>query len=214
MYILVKDRYQMLKMILKGFKFGMILQFSVGPVCIFIFQMAALKGFYMAETGVLGAALIDGLYIVTAIFGIASIINRRNIRVILKIFSIVVLFIFGLNTILSQFNISFFPDLKLHNISNSNNVFINTIILTISSPLTIIFWASVFSTKIIEENLKRKDIYQFGFGAVMATIFFLTLIAIMGSFAKVFFPTYIIQILNIAVGILLIYFSIRMIFKK
>jgi threonine/homoserine/homoserine lactone efflux protein len=201
-------------MILKGFKFGMLLQFAVGPVCIFIFQMASLKGFYIAETGVLGAALIDGLYIVAAILGIASIVNRTNIRFALKIFSVVVLFIFGFSTILSQFNISFFPDLGIHSITNSNNVFISTIILTISSPLTIIFWASVFSTKILEENLKRKAVYKFGFGAVLATIFFLSLIALIGSFAKVFFPIYIIQILNIIVGLLLIYFSIRMIFRK
>ncbi len=67
-------------MIFKGFKFGMLLQLAIGPVCIFIFQMASSKGFYTAETGVLGATLIDGLFIFAATIGISSIIERQNIN--------------------------------------------------------------------------------------------------------------------------------------
>jgi len=201
-------------MIFKGFKFGMLLQFAVGPVCIFIFQMASLRGFYAAATGVLGISIIDGLYILAAILGIASIIERKNTKIVLNIFGAVVLFIFGTSTVLSVFNIGFLPSLSLQNISNSNSVFFRAIILTVSNPLTIIFWAGVFSTKIAEENMKRKDIYAFGFGALLSTMFFLTLIAFAGSFTKTFFPPYVIQILNLTVGFLLVYFSIRMISKK
>ncbi|WP_027625944.1 LysE family translocator [Clostridium lundense] len=201
-------------MILEGFKFGMLLQLAIGPVCIFIFQMSSLKGFYIAETGVLGVALIDALFIIVAILGIASIIDKKNIRICLKIFGAMILLIFGFSTVLGQFNINFLPSLSLQNLSNSNNVFAHALILTASNPLTIIFWAGVFSTKVAEENMKRTDIYSFGFGALLSTVFFLTLIALMGSFAKEFFPNSIIQILNIIVGFLLIYFGIKMLLKK
>lgn len=201
-------------MLFKGFKFGMLLQFAIGPVCIFIFQIASLKGFYIAEIGVLGVALIDGLFISIASLSIALIIDRKNIRIFLKIFGAAILFIFGLSTVLSQFDISFLPSLSIQNISNSNNVFTRAIILTISNPLTIIFWTGVFSSKVAEENMKRKDIYSFGFGALFSTIFFLTLIVLLGNFAKEFFSTNVLQIMNIAVGFLLMYFSIRMILKK
>ena len=201
-------------MIFKGFRFGMLLQLAVGPVCIFIFQMASLRGFQAAATGVLGVSIIDGLYILAAILGIASIIEGKNTKIILKIFGAVVLFIFGMSTVLSVFNISFLPSLSIQNVSNLNNVFFHAIILTVSNPLTIIFWAGVFSTKIAEENLTRRDIYVFGFGTLLSTIFFLSLIALAGSFTKTFFPSYVIQILNLIVGFLLIYFSIRMVIKK
>lgn len=201
-------------MLFEGFKFGMLLQFAIGPVCIFIFQMSSLKGFYIAEKGVLGVALTDGLFIIVAILGIASIIDRKNIRAFLKIFGAIILFVFGLSTVLSQFNFAFLPSLSIQNISNSNNVFFRAIILTGSNPLTIFFWAGVFSSKVAEENMKRNDVYLFGFGAVVSTIFFLTMIALIGSFAKELFSTNVIQILNIAIGFLLIYFSIRMILKK
>lgn len=201
-------------MLFKGFKFGMLLQFAIGPVCIFIFQMASLKGFYIAETGVLGVTLIDGIFIIVAILGIASIIDRKNIRLCLKVFGATILFVFGFSTVLSQFDISLLPSLSIKNISNSNNVFTRAIILTTSNPLTIIFWAGVFSTKVAEENMKRKDIYTFGLGALLSTILFLTFIALVGSFAKAFFSPNEIQILNTTVGFLLIYFSIRMFLKK
>lgn len=200
-------------MLIKGFKFGMLLQFAIGPVCIFIFQMASLKGFYIAETGVLGVVLIDGIFIIVAILGIASIINRKNIRVFLKIFGSTILLIFGFSTVLGQFNICLLPNLS-NNISNSNNVFTHAIILTASNPLTIIFWAGVFSTKVSEENMKTKEIYLFGIGALLSTILFLTLIALVGSFAKAFFSPNVILILNTIVGFLLIYFGIRMFLKK
>lgn len=201
-------------MIFKGFKFGMLLQFAIGPVCIFIFQIASLKGFYIGEKGVLGVALMDGIFIGIATLGLATIIDKKNIKVGLKVFGAVILFVFGLSTVLSQFDIDFLPTLGIQNISNSNSMFIRSIILTGSNPLTIIFWAGVFSTRLTEENMKRKEIYLFGFGALLSTIFFLSLIALVGSFAKVFFSTCVIQILNILVGFLLIYFSIRMILKK
>lgn len=200
-------------MVLKGFKFGMLLQFAIGPVCSFIFQMASLRGLHAAATGVLGVTIIDGLYIFAAIVGLASIIKRKNTKILLKIFGAAILSIFGASTVLSVFNIGFLPSLSLQNISNSSSVFLRAIILTVSNPLTIIFWAGVFSTKVAEENMKRSDIYAFGFGALLSTVLFLTLIALIGSFTKAFFPPYIIQTLNLTVGFLLLYFSIRMIFK-
>ncbi len=38
-------------MLFKGYKFGMLLQIAVGPVCLFIFQAAASAGFATAEDG-------------------------------------------------------------------------------------------------------------------------------------------------------------------
>lgn len=201
-------------MIFRGFKFGMILQLAIGPVCIFIFQMASLRGFYIAASGVIGVLIIDGLYILAAILGIASIIERKNTKMFLKVFGAIVLFIFGISTILSVFNIVVLPSLSLQNTTNLNNVFFRTIILTISNPLTIIFWAGVFSTKLTEENMVKKDIYTFGLGALLSTASFLTLVALAGSLTRTFFPPYIIQLLNVLVGILLMYFSIKILIKK
>ncbi len=201
-------------MILKGFRFGMLLQLAIGPVCLFLFQTAALKGFYPAMTGVLGVLIIDGLYIMAAILGIAAIIERGNIKTVLKATGAGILFVFGISTVLSVFNISFLPGLSLQHSSNASSVLGRTVLLTASNPLTIIFWAGVFSMKIAEEEMAQKEINAFGFGALLSTVFFLALVALAGSFTRTFLPVFIIQILNLIVGLLLIYFGIRMFFKR
>lgn len=201
-------------MIIKGFRFGMLLQLAVGPVCIFIFQTASLRGFYAAVTGIFGVSIVDGLFILAAILGIASIIERKNTKLALKIFGAIILSVFGLSTVLSVFDINFLPSLSLHNTPHSSSVFLHAIILTVSNPLTIIFWAGVFSAKISEENMRQKDIYAFGLGALLSTVIFLALVAIGGSLTKTFLPSEIIEVLNLAVGFMLIYFGIRMVMKK
>lgn len=201
-------------MIFKGFKFGMLLQFAIGPVTVFILQTSTINGFYIAELGVLGVALIDGLFITIAILGIASVIDNKNVKMALKAFGSIILFIFGLSTVLCQFNINFLPSFNLQNNISSINVFIHAVILTAVNPLTILFWAGVFSTKIIEENMVKSDIYIFAFGALMSTIIFLTIIALIGNFTKLYFPSGLVQALNLLVGFLLVYFSFRMFIKK
>ncbi len=201
-------------MLVKGFKFGMLFQFAIGPVCIFIFQIASLHGFFTAGAGLLGVALIDGLYILAAILGTASIIEKWNLKMGLNLFGAAVLFIFGMNMVFSLFDIRLLPNLSIADFTATNNAFVYAIILTASSPLTILFWAGVFSTKIVEEHMRRKHIYAFGFGALFATVFFLTLIAFMGSLTQVFVTPFVIRALNFTVGIVFIYFAVKMLLKN
>jgi threonine/homoserine/homoserine lactone efflux protein len=201
-------------MIFKGFKFGMLLQFAIGPVCIFVFQVASLRGFYIAETAVSGVSLIDGIFIGIATLGIGSVIDKKNVKIGLRIFGAIILFVFGLSIILNQFNIIFLPSLNIHNISKGNNAFSRAMLITFSNPLTIIFWTGVFSAKLTEKNMDKNQIYLFGFGALLSTVVFLSLIDVVGSFVKTFLSYSVIQILNLMVGVLFIYFSVRMLIRR
>ncbi|KZE84299.1 lysine transporter LysE [Paenibacillus elgii] len=192
----------------------MMLQLAIGPICIFIFQIASLRGFFAAETGVLGVTLIDGLFIVAAILGIATVMEKQNMRWGLRLFGATVLFIFGLNMVLSLININLLPSLSIANFGDTNHAFVYVILLTVSNPLTIIFWAGVFSTKVAEENMKREHIYVFGFGAWFAAVFFLTLVAFMGSLTREFISPFVLQVLNGFVGAAFIYFALKMVLQK
>jgi len=193
----------------------MLLQIAVGPVCLFIFNIANSSGFFNAETGVLSVALIDGLYILLAIFGIASFIEKENVRKTLKYFGSFILFLFGLNIGIQVLGLNFFPGIKLFsNPSNASRAFVGGIVLTASNPLTILFWSGVFSAKVAEEDMQKKDLYLFGAGAILSTLIFLTLISFLGSITNKFLPMTVINILNGIVGALLIFFSIKMFIKK
>jgi len=195
--------------IYKGFKFGIILQLAIGPVCLFIFQLAAMKGFFIGVTAVLGVVLVDGVFILAAIKGVGAFLESQQMKTRLKVFGGLVLIIFGFSTILGQFGINFIPSLSLQSTSQSSSGFLKAVILTVSNPLTIIFWAGVFSTKIIEENMKDKDVYYFGLGAALSTLLFLTITALAGNFTMMFLSRKLVHFLNILVGVILIYFGVR-----
>lgn len=197
-------------MIWKGIRFGMFLQIAVGPICIFIFQTAATSGFLVAETGVLGVAMIDCLFILAAIFGIGKILNKhRKLKEIIRYFGATVLVVFGLSSIAGGFGLSIIPSFNFLSQQSIETVFWKTLVLTLSNPLTILFWAGVFATKLVEENIKQKDIYSFGLGAVLSTLIFLTFISILGSFLTIFLDPVVLKVLNVIVGIMLVIFGIR-----
>lgn len=197
---------------LKGFRFGMLLQLAVGPICLFIFQAAVSGGFIAGMSGVIGVTLVDGLYILAAIFGIGTLMEKVPVlQKYLKYFGGIVLIVFGLSNILGLFGIQIIP--SLGHSQNVENVFLQTLLLTLSNPLTILFWAGVFSTKIAEENLSQREMYQFGIGAVMATLLFLTGIVLIGLGLKSFAPDMMIVMMNAIVGIVLIYFGVRILGK-
>ncbi|TQR21420.1 LysE/ArgO family amino acid transporter [Psychrobacillus vulpis] len=201
-------------MIWKGFRFGMLLQIAVGPICLFIFQTAATSGFVAAEIGVFGVAIVDVIFILAAIFGIGAILNKnRKTQEMVRYFGAVVLVIFGLSNIVGFFEVSLLPSLSFLSQQSTDTVFWKTLVLTLSNPLTILFWAGVFSTKMVDENLQKKDMYFFGLGAILSTLLFLTCISILGSFLTIFLAASVLKVLNLIVGIVLVAFGLKTFMK-
>ena len=201
-----------MKNYLDGLKFGMILQLAVGPMCLMVFNTAKNVGFIVAITLVLAIALVDAFYIILASLGVSKILDKPKIKKAFKILGFFVLVIFGTNIILNAFNINIIPELDLN--PTSSNIFIQGLILTLSNPITIVFWGSILTTKIIEDNLNKKKLAFFSVGLVSSTLIFLTIVAVLGTIMSSFIPKNVSIILNIIVGILIIFFGIKMLFKK
>ncbi len=201
-------------MIVKGLKFGMLLQFAVGPMCVMVFNTSTTYGLLSALYLVASIALIDALYIALSSAGVAAVINRAKVRSAVKLLGCLALVLFGANIISGAFNLSFLPEIALFSNASSKNLFIQGLLLTASNPLTIVFWSGMFSAQTIENNWSKRQLFFFATGCVMATILFLTVIAVLGSTLGGFLPQVVIRYLNVAVGIVLIFFGIRMLFKK
>lgn len=201
-----------MKRLLEGIKFGLLLQFAVGPICLFIFNEANNKGFLSAQSAVISVVIVDFLFVFLAIMGITSIFNSKKRIKQLKLFGSFILFLFGINIILNTINVNLIPQFsKSYSYSNS---FLTGLILTGSNPLTILFWSGIFSIKLNNAKYKKYEVYQFGFGAVFATLIFLTIIAIMGTITSNYVPEKIIKMFNLIVGIVFIIFSIKLFINK
>lgn len=201
-------------MILKGIRFGMLLQLAVGPLCLMVFNTSSSYGFIMAMVLVMSIVLVDSLYIVLAGFGISAIINKDSVKQVFKLFGCIVLAFFGINIITSSLGFSLLPQLSFLSDMSNKKIFIQGLVLTASNPLTIIFWSGVFTTQIVDNQYNKKQLILFGTGCALSTLIFLSLIAFLGTVFSGFLPENIIKILNIIVGVFLVIFGIRLLLKK
>ncbi|NLN80893.1 MAG: LysE family transporter [Erysipelotrichia bacterium] len=199
-------------MIYRGFKFGMILQLAVGPMCLMVFNTSATYGFLVGLSLVLAISLIDAIYIILSGLGIAAIINKEKTISTIKVLGCIVLVLFGTSSITGAFGFTLLPALKIFSDVTNQNIFIQGILLTASNPLTIIFWGGVFSTQVVEYG--KKQLIFFGFGCILSTLFFLTIVSFCGSILSGFLPQIVIKFLNVMVGAILIYLGIKLLLKK
>ena len=201
-----------MKRYLEGLRFGLLLQLAVGPMCLMVFNTAKNVSFLVAMSLLLAIALVDAFYILLASLGVSKILEKKSIKKVFKVIGSLVLIIFGLNIILNVFNINLIPGLNLK--PSSSNIFIQGLVLTLSNPITIVFWGSVLTTKIIDDKLKKKELFIFSTGLVSSTLIFLTLVALLGTILSSVIPETISNILNVIVGLLIIGFGIKMRIKK
>jgi threonine/homoserine/homoserine lactone efflux protein len=197
----------------RGFRFGMLLQLAVGPVCLYVLQAASSGGFSAGAWASCGAALVDGLYISLALAGLSAFVGRQGVREALKIFGAAVLCLFGAALALSAFGIDILPGFGFA-ASGAGGSFLRAVAVTASNPLTILFWAGVFSSRVAEYGMGKAQAWLFGAGALLSTMVFLTLVAGLGSMAGAFLPEMAVSALNFIVGALLVFFGVKMIVRK
>lgn len=196
--------------LLNGLRFGMILQLAIGPVDFLILNASASVGFFAGLQIMAAATLVDGLFILLSFVGISTVIDQPKIRIFFKIFGSFILIAFGLNLILGVFHISLLPKIAIFSELTAASPFINGLLLTASNPLTIVFWGSILSKQIIENNYSKRQLFLFAVGCVLATVIFLTFISILGTLLNSFLPERILNLLNALIGILLIFLGIKL----
>jgi len=187
---------------------GLILQIAVGPITFFIIniviQRTLLDGFF----AILGAALADYCYITLSIIGIAKLLENVRIKKTLGFISSLVLILFGFYIIIGSLrNIQVNVGIT-NNLQDLTRSFISTFMLTLSNPLTIIFWTSIFTARSIEYSLNRKELIVFGFAAGLAVFLFLGTIVLIISIFKYSIPVAAVRLANILVGLILITYGL------
>lgn len=201
-------------MLIKGFRFGLLLQIAVGPVCLYVIKTATESGIFPAEAAAAAATLVDALFVTMAIFGVGSLLDKPAIKQGLKRLGVLVLTYFGVGVILGCFGIHIIPSLSGASIANTSGAFLTSFILTASSPLTILFWSGVFATKMTVEGYTRRAMVWFGLGAVLSTWIALGAVALAAGMLHSVMTSEVIRILNGIVGVVLLVFAAKMAFAK
>ncbi len=195
----------------KGFRFGLLLQAAIGPVFLLVMNTAMQSGRGAALAVALAATLVDALFVSLAILGLGKLLENPDAQRVLKGFGTVVLAYFGLGMLLGSFGIHIIPGFgNLLQQVAVTNAFLYGLVLTASSPLTILFWTGVFATRLSGGQHSRRDMVLFGAGAVTTTFVCLGLVAVVGGLLAPVMSQEVTRWLNVLVGGLLIGFALRM----
>lgn len=191
-----------------GMLTGMFLQLALGPVFFYILGITIDSNYINSLSAVLAVTLADYIYIVLSLIGIGKLLQEDRIKTVFGLVSAIVLTIFGLLILYKGIVFINDPAVTRSMVWTPVNSFTSCFILTVSSPLTIVFWSSVFSAKAIERNYQKKELIIFGLGTGSSTFIFLSLIMLILSSLKSSIPGIIVQILNCVVGLVLIYYGV------
>lgn len=194
----------------QGFRFGMLLQLAVGPVCLFVLRAAFTAGFWPAMGAVLAVTLTDAAYIALSSLGAAALLARPSAQRAARLLGGAVLCLFGLDMALGVLGIKLIPGVRMFSAEASGSLFWQALFITASNPLTILFWGGALTAKVAENGLDRGGLILFATGCVMATAVFLTAVAAIGASFMGGMSETAIGVLNAAVGLALIWFGIRL----
>ena len=200
----------MFSVFLNGIFIGLLLQIAVGPVFFYILNLSIQRTSFDGFCAVIAVTLADYIYIVLAIIGVGKLLEKGRIKIVLGLLSAFVLIVFGIVMIVSANKSITVNTANSVSVSNYLSSFLSSFFLTISSPLTIVFWTGLFATKAIEKSYSRNQLIVFGLSAGLATLLFLGMSVIIFSLIKTSISFNVVNSLNIIVGIILItYAAIR-----
>ncbi len=196
-----------MKIFKNGLLTGLLLQLAIGPVFFFIISLALQRTLLDGLVAVLAVTIVDYLYITLAILGLGKLLENENIKRIFGIVSSIVLIIFGGIIINDVIGSHASTDIEV-NASSLLTSFTSVFLLTISSPLTIVFFTSLFAAKAVEYNYTRRELLIFGLSTGSATFIFLGLSVVLFSLVGSAIPVIIIRGLNLLVGLVLIGYGV------
>ncbi len=197
-----------MKPLLNGILTGLFLQLALGPVFFYILGITIDSNYINSLFAILAVTIVDYIYIVLSLIGIGKLLQEDKIKTTFGIVSSIILILFGL-IILSKGLVFINDGTEVASVSwTPLNSFTSCFVLTISSPLTIVFWGSVFSAKAVEKNYKKRQLVIFGVGTGSSTFLFLSLTMIIFSILKSNIPNILVLILNCVVGVVLVYYGI------
>ncbi len=181
------------------------MQLAIGPVFFFILGITVNSNFINVLIAITAVTLVDYIYIALSLLGLSKIIEKERIKKVVGIISSFVLIGFSILLLKNALN-SFSLNSNAAQWTPATS-FLSCFFLTITSPLTIVFWTGIFSAKAIEYKFTKQQLIVFGIGAGCATFVFMFTTMLLISIFKTNISIKIIQILNTFVGLFLLYYA-------
>jgi threonine/homoserine/homoserine lactone efflux protein len=196
------------RLLLEGLKIGFLLQIgSIGPICMLVFRLSLSLPVSKLLIGVVSITLSDLIYTFLAVLSVSAMKKIQQYQRILDIIVGIILIVFGVLFITTGNAVNF-------DTLGGHNLFLWLFGLNMANPITIVFIAGIFLLEIGKRDMNLKDASIFGFGFLLTTPIFMIGIIIIGKFAGAILPDIVVQMLNIIMGIVLVFLGAKTIFFK
>ncbi len=129
---------------LAGLTLGFVVAAQVGPIWLLCLRTSLRYGFAPGWAIGAGAALVDTLYAVAGVAGVAPLLRIEPVRIALGLLGAAVLAVLGLRTIWSAFRIRLGGE-TADEVASPRRAFATSVAATASNPMTIVSWAAIFS---------------------------------------------------------------------
>lgn len=193
---------------INGVLTGMLLQLALGPVFFYIVNLAIQRSTADGLAGMLGALTGDSLYIILSVLGVGSLLNKPAAKTAFSIISAAVLILIGVATLCTALR----PAQAAAGAAGTPQPlvsYLSVLVMTLSNPLTIVFFSSIFSAKAFEHGYDRLQLVWFGLGTATATVLFLSLSVILVAWIRDVISSAIVAGLNGVVGLVLIGYGFK-----
>lgn len=202
------DNRSIAKAITGGFVTGMLLQVAVGPVFFFVLNVAIQRTLTDGILSAVAVTVADYAYIALAIVGVGNLIRKEPYKSILGFMGALILVAFGVLMAVTSLTTSNNPTYDRLTTANYASSFAYAFLLTVSSPLTIVFWTGLFATRATEREYDKVHLVGFGLGAGASTFTFLTATVLIVSLFRASIPLTLMQPLNASVGLVIVAYGI------
>ncbi len=201
-----------IKIIINGLITGLFLQLAIGPVFFFVTNVTLQRTLFDGLAAVMAVTIVDYLYIILAIVGVGKAFENAKTKKAFGITGSLVLIVFGI-IIMKSVSDSGISNTAINTSNSLISSFTTAFFLTISNPLTILFFTGVFTAKTVEYNYTKRNLNLFGFSVGLATVVFLGSSVILFSLLSESIPVIVLKILNFIVGLVLVCYGIKSIIK-
>lgn len=131
--------------ILRNIILGISVAVPVGPSGVEIINRGLKDGFFSAFVTSLGVASADITYLLLIFFGLSPVLSNPLVRKFIGIFGVVVLISLGIKHIKAFFN----KEKKKVAKKSTKNSFLTGYLITLTNPMTIVWWVGIFGTTLI-----------------------------------------------------------------
>jgi threonine/homoserine/homoserine lactone efflux protein len=197
--------------VFNGFKFGVVLAFLIGPVFFTIIQTSIERGFLNGAWVALGVSLSDAIYVAICYFGLFQFLNEPKFRTHMAYAGGAILILFGLYHLFVKTRKARLEVARPTNEPNTFKYFAKGFIINGISPMVLIFWIGTLSFATIDFGYSRGvEMFIFFVSLLITVLVTDVLKAFLADRLRALITRRFLMIMNVAVGICLIIFGVRL----